>query len=1004
MKRVFTFFCALCLLVSCFTVMPMKVEALSTVAQLRSKYPHGKYWNHYVSNSSGCVDNLKVRGDESFADSVTSYPCSTHAEAYIGACVGGRDCNFFDGGYQCVGFARKLGYEAYGLKVRSWGQHTNRSAVKPGDVVHLSGGPYIESGVTHAVFVIGVSGSVITVAEANYGSNCYIRWDGQYNLNSYSGVYVYSAPYALGGSSADIESENSKINYANISRDTYYIRNASNNECLSVSGGVDAQGQDVVVWPYNEHIASQIEVIPSGNGYKLRSGCSKTRVINPYGLSVVPGLRVNLWDSVDDGTQVWGFEKVSGGYVIRNMQNQNCVLAVGDDGRNVVTESYTGSKDQIWTLTPKSCKHLSYSSSVTKQPTCTSTGTRTYTCTTCGAKKYETIPATGHIFIGWYVTKAPTCEKDGVQERHCKSCGVTEQKIFEKLDHVYVDGKCYECGKIDPKVNVAKITTQPKNVATTKGKTAKVTIKATGEGLKYQWYYAKKGSSSYKKISGATKSSLSVKMSSSYNGCKVYCVVKDKYGTSVKSNVVTLSMKQPAKITTQPKKTAVYAGSTAKFSIKASGDGLSYTWYYAKKGAKKYTKASDTDSIFELKASSSYNGCKVYCVVKDQYGNTVKSKVVTLTVKNKVKITTQPKSVTAVKNKTAKVTVKATGDGLKYQWYYAKKGSSSYKKLSGATKASYSVKMSSSVNGRKVYCKITDKYGNSVKSAVVTLSMKQTAKITTQPKSVKVAEGKTAKFTLKAAGDGLKYTWYYAENGATEWVESSANTNTISVKAAAKWNGYRFMCVVKDKYGNTVKSKVVTLTVQCKAKITAQPKSVSAENGKTATVTVKATGDGLKYQWYYANKGSSSYKKISGATKASYSVKMTSSVNGRKVYCKITDKYGNSVKSSAATLSMAESKFKEIVGYWNSYEWYGPNGEYEEWSEDFMDIAADGTVTMSYDGMYQEKFRLEYIGKTDFKYYYQIKKDSEIINVTYYVLSDTLEFAYDDGSYMMFER
>ena len=37
--------------------------------------------------------------------------------------------------------------------------------------------------------------------------------------------------------------------------------------------------------------------------------------------------------------------------------------------------------------------------------------------------------------------------------------------------------------------------------------------------------------------------------------------------------------------------------------------------------------------------------------------------------------------------------------------------------------------------------------------------------------------------------------------------------------------------------------------------ISEQPKTAYAKSGETAKVTVKAEGDGLKYQWYYKNAG-----------------------------------------------------------------------------------------------------------------------------------------------------
>lgn len=693
MKRVFTFFCALCLLVSCFTVMPMKVEAAS---------------NPYPSSQ------------DADGDGFSEIPCTRYAwqQAYdrlgIALPAWGNAINWYNNarnaGYSVGTTPQANSIAVWSIDTHSWGHVGFVTAVNGSQMTVNEGGRTDKEGNSGIV-----NGQVLPSSVNSY-------WYGRTLVGF---IYLSSSPsVTLSWSGCP---EKHSIGTTNAVLAGWCTMNVDNSAVSQVG---------IYLYDYS--------------GKQLKSKSEK------FSFSGQP--KFSLWYDVNGEL----------GYTLASGTPYKYKFMAVVSGKTYYSPVYSFTTGGPHT-------HTYNSGTVTKQPTCTSSGTRTYTCTTCGGTKTGSISAKGHNYASatctspkkcktcgvtsgsakghsyvaatcsspkkckvcgatsgsalghkygsWRTVVAATCTSGGMRQRVCTTCNnaVTQQGIAP-TGHSYKNSKCSACGKADPNAKVAKITTQPKNVATTKGKTAKVSVKATGDGLKYTWYYANKGASKWKK-SSVTKATYSVKMTSSLNGRRVYCVVKDKYGNTVKSNVVTLTMKQTAKIKTQPKKTAVYAGSTAKFSIKASGDGLKYTWYYAKKGVKKYTKASDTDSVFEVKTSSSLNGCKVYCVVKDKYGNSVKSKVVTLTVKNKAKVTTQPKSVTVAKNKTVKVTVKATGDGLKYQWYYAKKGSSSYKKISGATKSSYSVKMTSSVNGRKVYCKVTDKYGNSVKSNVVTLSM-----------------------------------------------------------------------------------------------------------------------------------------------------------------------------------------------------------------------------------------------------------------------------------------
>ena len=530
-----------------------------------------------------------------------------------------------------------------------------------------------------------------------------------------------------------------------------------------------------------------------------------------------------------------------------------------------------------------------------------------------GSKATATVTATGDgLTYVWYYKKsgASGFTKSGDQTTKTLSVKMSSAWNGAQFYCVITDayGQTVQSKTVKLYMgNPAKITTQPKVGVAPSGSKAKVTVKASGDGLSYTWYYKKSGASGFTKFGDQTTKTLSVKMAKAWNGAQVYCVVKDKYGTSVKSNTVKLHMGNPVAITTQPKVGVAPSGSKAKVTVKASGDGLSYTWYYKKSGASGFTKFGDqTTKTLSVKMAKAWNGAQVYCVVKDKYGTSVKSDTVKLYMGNPVKLTAKPTNAAAPKGSTAKVTVKATGDGLKYTWYHKNAGAAKYSKAS-VTSKTYSVKTSSGVNGRYVYCVVTDKYGNSVKTDPVRVYMGKPAKITTQPKSVTVIVGKTGKITVKASGDGLKYTWYAKNKNADTYSKISATSKTCSFKMSDAMNGRQVYCVVTDKYGTSVKSSVVTVTKANLAKITTQPTNAVAAKGSTAKVTVKATGDGLKYQWYYAKKGSSSFKKISGATKATYSLKMSSSNDGRKVYCVVKDKYGTSVKTKTVTLYMGKA-------------------------------------------------------------------------------------------------
>lgn len=98
---------------------------------------------------------------------------------------------------------------------------------------------------------------------------------------------------------------------------------------------------------------------------------------------------------------------------------------------------------------PTSHEH-SYTSSVTRQPTCTQSGVRTYTCS-CGDAYTEGIPATGHDYET--EIQEPTCTAQGYTTHTCTVCGHNYQDSYtDPLGHDYSGGSCIRCGVRDDTV------------------------------------------------------------------------------------------------------------------------------------------------------------------------------------------------------------------------------------------------------------------------------------------------------------------------------------------------------------------------------------------------------------------------------------------------------------------------------------------------------------------------------------------------------------------------
>lgn len=206
----------------------------------------------------------------------------------------------------------------------------------------------------------------------------------------------------------------------------------------------------------------------------------------------------------------------------------------------------------------------------------------------------------------------------------CNNCSIPRQKV----NHRWKNGSCTLCKATSP--SKVKITTAPKTTYAKEGGTAKVTVKASDSGLKYQWYIKNAEEKSYKK-SVITKATYSTKMGSHAHNRLLYCVITDQYGNRMQTNTVRL--RRAASILTQPKTVTVKSGQLAKTTVKAVGDGLKYQWYFKNAGQKAYAKSSITKATYSVKMGSQSRNRSLYCVVTDQYGKTVKTTTVTLKMK-----------------------------------------------------------------------------------------------------------------------------------------------------------------------------------------------------------------------------------------------------------------------------------------------------------------------------------------------------------------------------------
>ena len=360
-------------------------------------------------------------------------------------------------------------------------------------------------------------------------------------------------------------------------------------------------------------------------------------------------------------------------------------------------------------------------------------------------------------------------------------------------------------------------------------------------------------------------------------------------------------------ITKQPKTTVVVEiGSKAQFTVAATGAGLKYQWQYSSNRGSTWKDTTgtgyNTTTLTTSDATAARNGYRYRCVITNYYGVKTISSFGELHIKTV--ITSQPVNVYAAVGETVKFTVGAVGAGLKYQWQYLSLGNN-WRNCTGTgcNTDTLSVKVTEENGGYLYHCVIMNA-NNSKKISDYAIVIVNTT-ITSQPKSVSATVGTPVEFTVTATGSSLSYQWQVSTDGST-WKNSNASgadTNSISLKATESKNGYRYRCIVTDVRDRETVSSAGKLTI--KTAITTPPKSVSVTRGTTVKFTVGATGAGLKYRWQVSTDGSTwKNSNATGYNTKTISLKATTSKNGYRYRCVITDANGSKVTSSAARLTV----------------------------------------------------------------------------------------------------
>ncbi len=249
-------------------------------------------------------------------------------------------------------------------------------------------------------------------------------------------------------------------------------------------------------------------------------------------------------------------------------------------------------------------------------------------------------------------------------------------------------------------------------------------------------------------------------------------------------------------ITKQPKDTTVAEGTSAEFTVVATGsEPLHYQWY--KNGVAVVSETLSVLNISAATAPADIDTVNYFCIVSNNIGSDT-SIVCKLTVVRKPDFTVHPKDSLVIEGNN----VSFSASALRASRYYWISGNDSI--AEGATLVLNAVTQAH--NNNTYRCVAVNIAGRDTSNPATLKVMGNAPFIEKEPDAVTVLKNGTAVFYLVAHGSSLEYTWY--KNGSTDPV-GTGNDSLVITNASESGTYY---CVVSNEFGN-VKSKEAALVV-----------------------------------------------------------------------------------------------------------------------------------------------------------------------------------------------
>lgn len=279
-----------------------------------------------------------------------------------------------------------------------------------------------------------------------------------------------------------------------------------------------------------------------------------------------------------------------------------------------------------------------------------------------------------------------------------------------------------------------------------------------------------------------------------------------------------------------------------------------------------------------------------------------------------VSVANQPTSVSGCTGNSVTISADIAGTNPSYQWQESTTGcAGTFTNIAGATQPTLTLSGLTAAQNNNVYRVVaTNACPSNITSACITLTVNETAVISTQPTSTAICEGLTANFSSNASVAGMSYQWQLSTDNGSSWADiAGANTANLSLSSVtASMNGNQYRVRISGPCTDLT-SNAATLSVNLPVSITSQPLAASACNGDIKQFSVQASGLSITYQWQLSTDGGNTWTDITNnstyngsSTNTLTVIGVSQALNGNRYRAIVSGIPCGTVNSAGASLTV----------------------------------------------------------------------------------------------------